>query len=136
MKKLLILTPLISTLISCSYFENDLTLLCKGTLHITQNKFVNGEKGDVITDTVEKNYEKVFKFENKSYGVYKCEWSKEIIRCRRQDDKDGVKIDNYLRVDRLTGNTVTLDEMWSKSTKTYYVDDFQGVCEKSKGNKI
>ena len=132
-KNKLILSALVIFLQSCSYFEQDLTLICKGKLHIKNYEYKNGIQGKVVTDISENDFQKIYTFKNKKYGMYKCEWTTNQIVCKKiVDKKDGFKEDNYFRVERLTGEVVQLDEMWSP--ERYYIEDFQGKCEKSAGN--
>ncbi len=129
MKKILLTTLLIPTVISCSEMtENTFSLNCVGTETI--DSLIFGKSSE--------NKNKTLHFKNKLLENYDCHtWVNEKIVCVLRNNGEGIsniKNDTTIEIDRISGN-ISIDSTGSihnekkeliSSTRTIY----QGKCEK------
>jgi len=134
-KKILLSTFLIPTVISCSEMtENTFSLNCPGTETIDSSIFGKSSK----------NKNKILHFKNKLLENYDCNtWNNEKIVCVFRNNGEGIsniKNDTTIEIDRISGN-ISIDSTGSihdekkeliSSTRTM----FQGKCEKLVGQKF
>jgi hypothetical protein len=132
-KNLLILFIPFVVLSGCSVGEGDLNLLCK-----SKHKKSLGVLGKIIETSEDSVL--TFNFKNKrmyrpEFGDYlssPCEvWTKDLIICQKNEDKNSVSYGQELRIDRTTGQF----SYWTPFMNGNYVDNdmYTGVCEVGKG---